>query len=117
MRARRNIYYTLSYTVTLHVLMWSGNQIQFLMTGFGFVINTSALWFTIPLLAIYVSSFINPIIYVLKYERFRDAVKTVFPCFKALISNRRIVTMTMFSDAQSNRRNDNATNAEYVPDI
>ena len=96
MRARRNIYYTLSYTLVLHVITWSGNQIEFLMYGFGFALDTTALWFTIPLLAIYVSSFINPIIYAIKYERFREAVKTTFPCLKTFaVREQNVTTITM----------------------
>ena len=81
-RARRNIYYTLGYTLSVHVITWSGNQIQFLLTGFGFAVNSTDWSYTIPLLAIYISNFVNPIIYVIKYERFREAVITLCPILK-----------------------------------
>jgi hypothetical protein len=74
-RARRNIYYTLSYSLVSHVLAWSINQIQFLVRGFGVVIDVNSLFFVIGILTIYAGCLVNPIIYIIKYERFRNAVR------------------------------------------
>lgn len=78
-KARRNIYYTLSYTVLLHLVTWSGNQFAFVLYGFGYAINSATLAYQLPLLAIYTSSLINPIIYTIKYEQFRKAAISAFP--------------------------------------
>lgn len=82
MRATRNIYYTLSYTLCLHFITWSDNQFEFLLYGYGYAIIFSSLAFQLPLLAIYMSSFINPIIYTMKYEQFRKAILSAFPCVR-----------------------------------
>lgn len=78
-QARRNIYYALSYMLLLPRVTWSGNQYEFVLCGFGYAINSVTLTYQLPLLAIYTSSFINPIIYVIKYERFCKAVVLAFP--------------------------------------
>ena len=77
-KARNNVAITLFYSLILHFLASGGNQILVLLYGFGYSYDTTALLPQLFALALYFNSCINPIIYVIKYERFRLTVKTLF---------------------------------------
>jgi hypothetical protein len=83
-KAKRNIYYTLGFTMAVHVITWSGNTFEFLLRAYGVYIDSNSLYFILPVLAIYGSSLINPIIYTIKYERFRRAIRTECVCLSRL---------------------------------
>jgi hypothetical protein len=88
-KAKRNIYYTLGFTMAVHVITWSGNTFQFLLRAYGVYIDSNSLYFVLPVLAIYGSSLINPIIYTIKYERFRRAIRTECVCLSRLVPDAR----------------------------
>lgn len=73
-RASHNVAITVLYTLIIHVIAWSGNQVQVLMTSFGFVVDTSSSLYQILLLATYCTSCVNPVVYVIKYKEFRRAI-------------------------------------------
>ena len=77
-RARRNIFKTLYHVIIVHVISWSINQILFLAYMFGYPLNFTSLLYQISVAMIYMSTCANPIVYLLKYEKFRKAVKTSF---------------------------------------
>ena len=79
-RVRRNIFVTLTYAIIIHVLSWSVNQALYLAYLFGFNPYFSSALYSVPVALVYLSTCCNPIIYLLKYERFRAAVMEAFPC-------------------------------------
>ena len=102
-KARRNIYRTLFIIIVIHMVAWSGNQVQFLLFGFGFPFDTTSLITQLPLLAVYLSTFINPIIYIIKYEKFRRAVLASLPlCFS-----------TSFHSKAGSRHHANVVNPDH----
>jgi hypothetical protein len=72
--ASHNVAITVLYTVVIHVVAWIGNQVQFLLTVFGYVNIPSSPLNQILLLATYLTSSVNPVIYVMKYKEFRRAL-------------------------------------------
>lgn len=76
-RAQKNVILTVLYTVILHVLTWTGNQVFFLMAACGSPLNMTSVSQVLQL-AVYTSSCVNPFIYIIKYERFRDAAKLTY---------------------------------------
>ena len=79
-KARSNVAITLFCTVVIHVLAWSGNQIQVLMSTAGYQVDTSGALFQLLQLAVYASSCVNPIIYSIKYKEFRLALSRMLLC-------------------------------------
>lgn len=77
-RARRNIFKTLIIMISIHVISWSMSQVIFLAFTFGYPINFLSLFTTIAVAIIYVSTCTHPIVYALKYERFRRAFRQTF---------------------------------------
>lgn len=75
-RASHNVAITVLYTSIIHVVAWTGNQVQVLMTAFSFVDSTSSL-FQILILFTYITSCVNPIVYVVKYKEFRQAFNNI----------------------------------------
>ena len=74
-KARVNVAIMLFYSVILHVSCWSGNHVVIFMASFNYYIATTDIIYQMLLLATCFSSCINPIIYVLRYEKFRRAAK------------------------------------------
>ena len=77
-RARNNVAITLLYTLVIHFLTTTGNQVLVLLYACGYSYDTTAILPQLFALATYVSSCINPFVYVVKYERFRQAVKNIW---------------------------------------
>lgn len=77
-RARRNIFKTLIIMISIHVISWSMSQVIFLAFTLGYPINFLSLFTTIAVAVIYVSTCTHPIVYALKYERFRRAFRQTF---------------------------------------
>ena len=80
MRVRRNVFKTLMYVIIIHVLSWSVNQALYLAYLFGYNLYFSSALHSVPLVLVFLSTCSNPIIYLLKYERFRTAVTEAFSC-------------------------------------
>ena len=77
-RFRRNIFKTLIYAITIHVLSWTVNQLLYLSYLLGYALNFTSVLYNVAVALVYVSTCSNPIIYLLKYERFRAAAKEAF---------------------------------------
>jgi Na+/H+ antiporter NhaC len=75
-RASHNVAITVLYTVVIHVVAWTGNQVQVLLTIFGYVNTSTSLLNQILLLVSYLTTSINPVIYVMKYKEFRQALSS-----------------------------------------
>jgi hypothetical protein len=73
-RASHNVAVTVLYTILIHVVAWSGNQVQVLMSAFRYPVDPSEYLYQILLLAMYTNNCMNPLIYVTKYRDFRRAV-------------------------------------------
>lgn len=80
LKASHNVAITVFYTLIIHVLSWTGNQVQVLMTAFGYTLDVTTNLYQILLLAIYTNSCVNPIVYAIKYTQFRRAIKRLIPC-------------------------------------
>lgn len=76
-RASRNVALTVMYTLILHTASWTGYQVVVLMSAFGFPLDISTVMFKLLLLLNYVTSCINPVIYVYKYKELRVALVRV----------------------------------------
>ena len=73
-RARNNVAITLFYTLIIHICTSAGTQTLVLLTAFGYIYDSTSVLVQILQLALYSNSCINPFIYLIKYERFREAV-------------------------------------------
>ena len=80
LKARANAVIVLMYTVMLHIITWTGYQILVLLAAFGYTFLTTDLVAQILLLATYIGGCINPVIYVIRYEKFRQAVRNFVHC-------------------------------------
>ena len=65
-KARSNVAITLLYTLTFHFLTTTGNQILVLLFAFGYSYDTTAIMPQLFVLAMYLSSCINPFVYAAK---------------------------------------------------
>lgn len=61
--------------IVIHITFWSVAQSLYVAYSFGYPLDFTSALYSAPVAMIYVSSCANPIIYVLKYERFRKAVR------------------------------------------
>lgn len=77
-RASHNVAITVLYTVVIHIVAWTGNQVLTLSTAFGYVNNPASQLNQFLLLATYLTSGVNPVIYVMKYNEFRRALRASF---------------------------------------
>lgn len=75
--ARRNVALTVFYTIILHIITWTGSQVQLLFSTFGYALDSNSPLAQVLQLLIYCNSCVNPIIYVIKYERFREGVARI----------------------------------------
>lgn len=75
-RASHNVAITVLYTSVIHVVAWTGNQVQVLMGAFSFIDSTSSL-FQMCILFTYITSCVNPVVYVVKYREFRQAFNNI----------------------------------------
>ena len=98
-RVRRNIFKTLIYAIIIHVLSWVLNQFLYLAYLLGYPLNFASVLYNVAVALIYVSTCSNPIIYLLKYERFRKAAKEAF-FYKKLLYPK--TTMSVISTNQAN---------------
>ena len=74
-KARSNVAITLLYTLIFHFVTTTGNQILVLLYAFGYFYDTTSMMPQLFVLAMYISSCINPFVYTAKYELFRRAVR------------------------------------------
>jgi hypothetical protein len=70
-----NVFRTLTYMLVTHTVTWGGNQYQNLAFTFGRSLKTTSLSYQLLLLAVYFSSCINPVIYLVKYDNLRHAAR------------------------------------------
>jgi hypothetical protein len=81
-KVRLNITITVFYTLVIHLLSWLGQQIIVFMSVFGYTIVPTGALFQLLQLATYISSSVNPIIYIIKYDKFRQASKSYLCCWR-----------------------------------
>ncbi len=105
-RGRRNTIKTLALVALCFVLCWSWNQIYFLMMNLGFPEDYESNFYHFTVIAVFLNSCVNPIIYSLKYEPFKKAARGLFcKCMPRLGENK-------VSDGES--ITGTATNNPYV---
>ena len=89
-RARRNVVKTLAIIVVCYLLCNSWNQFLFLAHNFGYPIDYAGVFYNFTVIAMFANSFINPIIYVLKYEPYQKEFRKIF--FKCGVSTPTVTT-------------------------
>ena len=77
-RARRNTIKTLAIVALCFVLCWSCNQIYYMMMNLGYPADYSSPFYHFTVIAVFLNSCINPIVYCLKFEQFQQAAKVLF---------------------------------------
>lgn len=78
-KARRNIFKTMVVVAVCFVLCWVPSQINFLLFNFGCkCVSLSSQFFYAGVIASYLNTTINPVIYCLRYREFQEAVKKLF---------------------------------------
>ncbi len=103
-RARKNVVITLLLTAITHIIMWTPNQTQLMMSAYGTPLDMTGVGFQLGLLAVYSNSCINPVIYMVKYERFRHAVNLMASRLRHWrLSGKRGGEIAMTSNSQSAR--------------
>ena len=75
--ARNNLAVTLLYNLLIHVVFLSGNQILVLLYAVGYEYDTTGALSQLLVLATYINSCTNPFVYVIKYKKFREAIKQI----------------------------------------
>ena len=81
-KARKNVAITFFYTVIIHIITSAGSQALKLLTASDYPSDAIPVINQILPLALCANSCINPFIYLIKYERFREAVKRNTRCCK-----------------------------------
>jgi hypothetical protein len=76
-RAQRNVILTVFYAIVLHAFTWTGYQVFLMMAALDTPLSTTSPLSQVLQLGVYTNSCVNPIVYVVKYERFRKAAKLV----------------------------------------
>ena len=93
-KIHRNIFKTLLYVVVVHVISWIYNQLLIIAYAFGYPLDFSTISYNIALALIYVNICANPVIYVLKYRKFRTATRLAY-CGRHICNDRRVFVMTV----------------------
>ena len=93
-KIHRNIFKTLLYAVVLHVVSWIDNQFLVIAYAFGYPLDFSSTVYNIALALIYVSILANPVIYALKYRKFRTAMRQTC-CGRQLCVDSRVFISTV----------------------
>ena len=75
---RRNVFKILACAVSIHVISWIVNQCLIFAYAFGYALDFTSILYNVALAAVYLSTCANPVIYVLKYQRFRVAMRQAF---------------------------------------
>ena len=74
-RARRNTLKTLVTVFITFLVCWAPNQIIFFLFNLGWPLDFSSVIYIISVCLVAVNSCINPIIYGIKYKRFRQGAR------------------------------------------
>ena len=89
---RRNVTITLLSVFVMYVICWMPNHLTFLQFGLGGPLNLSGAWYYITLVLAYLNMSINPFIYALKYNMFKQGFRRLFcrtRCVRSLAKLRR----------------------------
>ncbi|XP_070572208.1 trace amine-associated receptor 1-like isoform X2 [Ptychodera flava] len=77
-RAKRNVVKTLVIIFVTYVICWSPNQIEYFRFNMGASVDLTSVWFKITVIMAFCNVCVNPVIYSLKYQEFRDGLKKLF---------------------------------------
>lgn len=77
-RGMRNTIKTLVLVAICFVACWSWNQIYYLMMNLGFREDYASPFYHFTVIAVFLNSCVNPVIYSLKYEPFKRAAFKLF---------------------------------------
>jgi hypothetical protein len=81
MRARNNTVKTLVLVFVCFVLCWVWNQVYYLLFNLGSPgIQLKGAFYHFSVIAVFCNSCINPVVYMVKYEKFQQAVCTMCCC-------------------------------------
>ncbi|XP_077995860.1 allatostatin-A receptor-like [Glandiceps talaboti] len=74
-RAKRNVIKTLLLVFISYIICWSPNQIEYFRYNMGALIDLNSVWFQVTIIMAFCNVCINPVVYSLKYQQFRDGLK------------------------------------------
>ncbi len=77
-RGRRNTIKTLAIVATCFVVCWSWNQILFFINHLGYQADFTSNFYHFTVIAVFLNSVINPVVYAFKYEPFQQAARNIF---------------------------------------
>ena len=101
--ARRNILKTLTLVAVCFVICWAGNQVWLLIFHFDGELNWDSVGYQFLVLMICVNCVINPFIYLIQYNDYQKALKTLL-CGKKktqYLENKIRTTSTVFQNWNS----------------
>ena len=77
-RGRRNTIRTLTIVAACFVACWSWNQILFLLNHLGHQADFTSNFYHFTVIAVFLNSVVNPVVYAFKYQPFQRAAKSLF---------------------------------------
>ena len=78
--ARTNTLKTLMIVTLAFVICWSNNQIYYLRYNLGYNTDWTGTYYKFTVIMAFLNCTINPFIYVIKYQDFKKALKSLFCC-------------------------------------
>ena len=78
--ARTNTLKTLMTVALAFIICWSNNQIYYLMYNLGYHVNWNGTYYKFTVLMVFLNCTINPFIYLIKYQDFQKALKSLLCC-------------------------------------
>ncbi len=94
-RGRRNTIKTLALVALCFVLCWSWNQMYYLMMNLGFPEDYESNFYHFTVIAVFLNSCVNPIIYSLKYDPFKKAARGLFRKCMPRLGENKVTDTTM----------------------
>ena len=73
--AKKNVIKTLGMVSVCFLICWSGNSIYLLLYAVGYQVNFNSVLYHLTVVAVFMNSFINPIVYAVKYDPFKKRVR------------------------------------------
>lgn len=98
--ARTNTLKTFMIVALAFIICWSNNQVYYLMYNLGYRLDWTSTYYKFTVLMAFLNCTINPFIYLIKYQDFQMALKTLFCCDS---QNTRNDSETQFSNSGTTR--------------
>ena len=93
--AKRNVIQTLAIVSACLLVCWLGNSIYLLLYTVGYNVNFNSVFYHMTVVAVFMNSFINPLVYAVKYKSFKKRVRNVI-CFKKRKRTQADISITIY---------------------